>query len=1086
MKVTKKMRVLTLLMMLFSYCSSLFIGGITVKAEEQEIELYNQNDLLITCSYHVEKQASENVWYVKIERASKKADRQQRLKLKLTDETGQKRTHLDMEGMEEDEEWFVETAYASSAKQTLSVKLPKKIKELFLTVQLDEQAEEDGKTTIKENLLPKEVRCKLTLEKNDAVKESTTAQRSNETTDSSFVGPTVKASQAANDGLSLRSGAKGLTQNLPLYTNKNPEYTPTDPQKGTYPIHSWKPTNSENVLNHQGGVENVAGWDGKTSWNTGSPNLTNSYIHYGYNQDVADKASLSIRKLAMATDKDDEFNVRLNVRGQTNYEPGLDIVLLLDNSKSLNSGPGYQTTKQISLEMVKKLVDKLVTLRKTGKANIRLGGHSFAGYEDEGYGNGSFTTQLTDNTETWKTIYGDQGYGVYAGGGGTFTQRGLVEANELFKKAEKADTAAGKTYNRKKMLMIFTDGAPNRSWKPLQTAYDSEMYFDKVRVLKSDDKSGSYYKDGLALGATSPKTKFNQGTVYGGQTIWSHLTIANSAAKDIKEDGAEIHTIAVNIKRENGEGHSENEIVQGMYRMASRKANATGSLSNQNDYFFQKGSTSDIETYIENWYQEIAQSISKAKINDPLGDMVDLVGTPTIKRVAGGNDFPIPTVDVKDNRRRLSVENLNLFKGQEIQIDYTVRLRTDDSNYVPGKWYQTNGQTTLEPSPERSPDVLDFGVPSVRKKDDRPTLEVPVEKKWEDTRSGEADFWGLRPDKVGAVLQKKDGGKWVDEKQIEVTKAGNWKALFDPVMGGDTLYRIVEKERVKGYAAATYTPTTFTEASLGAASGTMTNKLLTTNYTFKKFSHDGQTAFKGANKPKFKVTRQAEDGLGEKVVVANLEPADDGTVRIEGLPIGSYTVEETHVPTGHQRMSAFTIDVTENTSGTAVIAKVAGQSGSHTVVNKLQAFALLVSKVNHNGAALEGATFSVTGPNGYNKKISTGSSFTFTDLIPGTYVLTEENAPKGYVGMTEPLTITLNTDGSVVFGEIENKPMVTGSASLSENKMTVTVKNTPVGTLPSTGGGGTTPRYLLIAACGMVGLSLLGFLLVVEKRRSNS
>lgn len=40
----------------------------------------------------------------------------------------------------------------------------------------------------------------------------------------------------------------------------------------------------------------------------------------------------------MATEKEDEFNVRLNVRGQTNYEPGIDIVLVLDNSASLRLG----------------------------------------------------------------------------------------------------------------------------------------------------------------------------------------------------------------------------------------------------------------------------------------------------------------------------------------------------------------------------------------------------------------------------------------------------------------------------------------------------------------------------------------------------------------------------------------------------------------------------------------------------------------------------------------------------------------------------------------------------------------------------
>ncbi len=1065
MKVNRKIQIVALLLLLLSCFSGIFTEVVKASEREEEIILYKQDHLVVSYLYHIEEAEKQNIWYLKLSRISEKENYHQRFKLKVMDEDQKVIKYGTIEGMEQQEDWLVEKEFSTSNKKELSFELPKELKDIRLIVQMDEKkSKEEEEQDFQENILPNDLGCQLSIEKEKSKKMKTKASKINERNqekqkeNNKLAGPSLKSSNTP----ALRAGEGGLAYSLHKYTNKEPEYSGSTNPDGIYPTPSWKPLGQENVLNHQGGVETVAGWDGNTSWDTSNQNLRNSYIHYGYNADVADRASLSIRKMAMATEKEDEFNVRLNVRGQTNYEPGIDIVLVLDNSASLRLGP-----KEIALNMVKKLIDQLAQLKNEGKANIRIGSHTFSSYETSNQVAHS-TFQISENPEDWKKIYGSEGYGKWPWGQ-THTQRGLAEGYDLFEKAKETDEGAGKTYNRKKMMLVFTDGAPNQSWTPITTMYDSDMFYDKVRILRNDDKnSTANYKVGSSLGSTGTSVKFSRGINYGGYTINSHLTTTNSTAKDIKEQGVEIHTIAVDITKVSAEGHSESELIEGLFRMASRKANASGSVSNRNNYFFQYGSISDLEQYINEWYSEISYSIYKGKLDDPLGDMVDLVPNSVKISRAAGDPFTLPQVVMKENNRRLTVDNINLYKGQEIQIDYKVKLRTNDSAFEEGKWYQTNGKTTLEPTPEQSPDVLDFAVPSVRLPREE-EVDIPVEKKWEDTRNNEEDFWGLRPDKIVASLQKKIGAEEV--LQTDVTKNTNWKATLTTVLEEGEEFQVVEKDRVKGYAKAVSAPANFTKASLGSNTVTITNKLLTTDYTFKKVSHDGKTPFTGTDKPKFKVTRQAKNGLSERIVYTDIEPKTDGSVTIEKLPIGSYTVEETTVPIGHNKLSNFTIEVAENSAGTAVFATVAGQGSQLVVSNKLRDFTLEVFKVDSEDDPLNGASFKLTGPNGYDRTLFSGSTFNFTGLKPGNYALIEITVPDGYTGLKGESKFRIENDGSITYET--NNPLVRERSSLANNKIELIIENKLIistGALPSTGsiGGAHTKTAFVFIGIGVL------------------
>lgn len=911
----KKKHLLMLVVLLFSFITETLPSLVTAYAETTKTELIDEKFLKV--SYEYESLEDTNRWRITFSRQSEESDKEQRLKLKVTNEKGKVITYPAIKNMDEKDEWLIEKNYSASMEGQLVFELPKSTKKLNLDVQLDEQTLSNGKDAkIQENIL--DIKESFVLKAQDTKEETKTSESKAavKTSSEDFIGPPepeevvpVPATAVPNNGL--------LRMDPPKYTNKAPVYTSNN---GTYPTCYWTPTGQSNVRNHQGGYEKESGWDGVTSWDVSSDDYTKSYIKYGVEKT---KPNISLRKYASETSKDDEFNVRLNVRGSTIPKPGVDVCFVLDNSASMIQTEGYIggiSRKTLSVNSLQKLIDKFKTANPETDS-LRIGGVIFSA-KNNNYGNP--IVPMSSNESNWQNLVNT--YKNTPSDGDTYTQKALMDAQTMLNNVGGTD--------RRKVIFLLTDGAPNMSAVPIALKNDTNIYYDGVRITQNDGNSiaGGSYLQAAPTGGKSYTVKIPEGYYIAqpNRCIYSHLTPVNSTAADIKDQGMEINSIAINIKKNfTYEGHSDAELIRGLYKIASKKSNATGDI--QNDYqFYHAKTTGDFDISFDDWFNSVIQTVDKGVIEDPIGDMFELVGKPTVKEIKKSGVPAIETSKLPNDpvvtNNTIKVDNINLYGQQEVQLDYKLRLKTDAVNYEGDTWYQTNGRTTLTPTPERTTDKLDFGVPSVKGKANK--FEIPVEKKWSDSHMNTENYWGLRANSVRVVLQRKSGSSWVDVETKTLNAANNWKTSFS-ADGGSTIYRVVEPSRTTGYAKPDSNVNEFTAKTLPSKGVQITNKLLKGATVFCKYMEDGKTPFT-SDLPRFTIRRKS-DG---KVLVSNLEPNARGQVLITDIPLGDFVIDETYVPQGYDKMTDIDVKAVENSAGTDLNITVNGKTSLHEVTNK--------------------------------------------------------------------------------------------------------------------------------------------------------
>ncbi|MDU5336191.1 SpaA isopeptide-forming pilin-related protein [Enterococcus sp.] len=1084
----KKSNIFILILLLFSIIFDASLAIVTTHAESKEIELADEKRLKL--SYIYEEEEENYHWQIKYQRQSEEKEEQQRLKFKITDEKDQTIDYPKLEHLEEKDGWLIEKEFSAKEEGKLSLKLSQSIKQLNLYVQMDQQKEandpDDKDSEIEKDILEREepylLEATKQATKTSSSKEKTEESKAVTTSSEKFVGPKTKEQlKAESPSVATTAGMNSMYANS--YENKVPDYK-TD-ATGKYPEFSWQPTGQTNVINHQGGRAGQTGWDNEANWNVGWDDFSKSYIKYG----ESNNENIQIRKYAQQTDDPEKFKIKLNVRGNTTYKPGVDIVFLLDNSQSMDSDSGIAGTNQKKRKenaeiAFKHIVDNLKSINVPEAENIRIGAEIFSDYSDRNSWGGRLRPnaskekrkfQLSKNPADWDKIVAEYSTKDMATGV-TFTQRGLQEAKDIFDASPSSD--------RHKLLFVLTDGAPNRSWTTSDSGTSNLDIFPDPRYFRVFNKGTKpNYNEGSSLHSSQEVFTTTINPPYNNRKITSHITTTNSTAMDLKNSGIEIHTIALKLMVNYNEpgysnGTARQNQIRGLYKMSTKKANATNgpTVDTADDYhFYDVENGDDLTSYFDSWYETIIRTVDKGVITDPLGDMVELVDDPEpqVRQVLNGKprftNETKPSISPESNDRVIKVSNINLSRNQEIEVEYTVRLKTTDDAFVSGRWYPANGRTTLEPTPERTNDVLDFGVPSVRyQKED---FVIPVEKIWSDKYQGTDNYWGLRPNKINVTLQRANGSNWSDVETKELNESNQWKTDFSAVEGGaDNTYRVVETTRVSGYKAPVINQASFTSENIISGGIKITNELLKETFQFSKFMEDGTTAF-GQDKPKFSMKRES-DG---KTVATNLEPNASGKVTVPDVPKGNYIIKETYVPAGYKEMPEFVVNVTENNPPTSLVFKVNNRTEEHHALNELKDFTLRVEKVDSGDNPLTGAVFKLTGPN-YDRTINTGSVFTFANLRPGVYTLTEIDNPEGYKRIQDPIGFIIGVGGKVT---VNSHPNVSGSGGINGGTNTINLKVTNEkvrpGTLPSTGDYGIKGFFLIAGVLSVLGIAIGSF-----------
>ncbi len=152
---------------------------------------------------------------------------------------------------------------------------------------------------------------------------------------------------------------------------------------------------------------------------------------------------------------------------------------------------------------------------------------------------------------------------------------------------------------------------------------------------------------------------------------------------------------------------------------------------------------------------------------------------------------------------------------------------------------------------------------------------------------------------------------------------------------------------------------------------------------------------------------------------ANDDNPSDGELRMDGLEPGIYTIVENTAPSGYAiSLSVYQVNVT------------AGGNAAEIVIQNSLYGQLRIHKVDDFGVLLADACFSITGPLDYDNWIcdqDTGAGPGWEDnnptlgetylvhLIPGTYHVTEAQAPAGYIGDDTTYDVEVPAGG---YGEV--------------------------------------------------------------------
>lgn len=594
-------------------------------------------------------------------------------------------------------------------------------------------------------------------------------------------------------------------------------------------------------------------------------------------------------KQAQPTSTENEYAIDLKTQGRASVtQETIDIVLVVDNSGSMGTIIGNGKTRWQSMkDDVFRFIDEVTQANTAANTKIRIDVVNFASIVRPELNSGFSGDPAIIKSKFYSSYLNNQD-------AGTFTQQGLISGYT------KLSTSSAS----KKVMVVLTDGAPTLSYKGI-SATGSENITSFSNTIKGNGTNFKLYGSFDYNGVHDPY-KVN------GYEIINHGQPTVSMAKIIKNLRPDFDIFSIGL----------DTTVPNANATVSDMNNVLNNIASRPEYAFTtKDSASELSKTLSKISQSVSNSISNGVVTDPIGPMYDLnLGSDNIfdksdYTLTASNPDLVKnvTVDYDLNTKTLKMEGLNLGKGEWVNLNYKVKLRVTDDNFVENQWYPMNGTTTLKPS-SASINLREYPVPEAKAKSLSYNF---VFNKVDDNE---------KP-LQGAVFELKD----VSGNTLSRTSSSGGQVLFDNLKKGR--YSLTEKSAPNGFIkdSKVYTVVIASngEIRIDNVLYTDTNKfkiinkkLLGSIEVIKHKTGNENELLPGA---KFELRNSAGDLIG------TLTTGTDGKVLFKALPLGNYILKEVQAPKNYQ-LNSEPINITVK-NDEKVIVKVPNKSNSDILPN---------------------------------------------------------------------------------------------------------------------------------------------------------
>ncbi|ARQ03714.1 Serine-aspartate repeat-containing protein F precursor [Macrococcoides caseolyticum] len=594
-------------------------------------------------------------------------------------------------------------------------------------------------------------------------------------------------------------------------------------------------------------------------------------------------------KQAQPTSTENEYAIDLKTQGRASVtQETIDIVLVVDNSGSMGTIIGNGKTRWQSMkDDVFRFIDEVTQANTAANTKIRIDVVNFASIVRPELNSGFSGDPAIIKSKFYSSYLNNQD-------AGTFTQQGLISGYT------KLSTSSAS----KKVMVVLTDGAPTLSYKGI-SATGSENITSFSNTIKGNGTNFKLYGSFDYNGVHDPY-KVN------GYEIINHGQPTVSMAKIIKNLRPDFDIFSIGL----------DTTVPNANATVSDMNNVLNNIASRPEYAFTtKDSASELSKTLSKISQSVSNSISNGVVTDPIGPMYDLnLGSDNIfdksdYTLTASNPDLVKnvTVDYDLNTKTLKMNGLNLGKGEWVNLNYKVKLRVTDDNFVENQWYPMNGTTTLKPS-SASINLREYPVPEAKAKS--PSYNFVFNKVDDNEKPLQ-----------GAVFELKD----VSGNTLSRTSSSGGQVLFDNLKKGR--YSLTEKSAPNGFIkdSKVYTVVIASngEIRIDNVLYTDTNKfkiinkkLLGSIEVIKHKTGNENELLPGA---KFELRNSAGDLIG------TLTTGTDGKVLFKALPLGNYILKEVQAPKNYQ-LNSEPINITVK-NDEKVIVKVPNKSNSDILPN---------------------------------------------------------------------------------------------------------------------------------------------------------